>query len=118
MTEQERRRRRRERERRMRTGVVGKRRERKRGGFMAFRIYVTAVLVGGFLLISQFQTETSIQVCERVKEVITTPISKVEVAEWKEKVLAFLEEKEIVLPAFKKIELQEEKKPYHPDTEP
>lgn len=118
MTEQERRRRRRERERQMRTGAGGKRRERKRGGLTAFRTYVTAILVGGFLVVSQFQTETSIQVCERVKETIAEEISKAEVTEWKEKILAFLKEKEIVLPAFKETEPLEEKKVYRPDTEP
>ena len=118
MTEQERRRRRRERERRMRTGISVRRKEEKRGGLTAFRIYVTAVLVGGCLVVSQFQTETSVQVCERVKEVISAEVSVAEVTAWKEKMLAFLKEKEITLPAFKEAEPQEEKKAYHPDTEP
>ena len=47
MTEQERRRRRREMERRMRTRAQMRGREERKGGLTAFRVYVTAVLVGG-----------------------------------------------------------------------
>ena len=118
MTEQERRRRRRERERRMRTGAGGRRKEEKKGGLTAFRTYVTVVLVGGCLVVSQFQTETSAQVCEKVKETIAAEVSMKEVLEWKEKLVAFLKEKEISLPAFQEMKPKEEKKVYRPDTEP
>jgi len=116
MTEQERRRRRRERERQMRARAEGRKKEKKRG-LTAFRIYVTTVLAGGCLLISQFHTETSEKVCEKVKEVIAAQISLEEMAEWKTRWEAYLKEKEFVLPAFEEKE-PEEKKTYRPDTEP
>ena len=117
MTEQERRRRRREMERRMRTRAQMRGREEKKGGLMAFRIYVTAVLVGGCLLVSVFHTETSEKVCWKVKEVIAMQLSGEEVAEWKNRALAYFKEKEIALPAFEEREQQEEKKVYRPDIE-
>lgn len=118
MTEQERRRRRREMERRMRTREQMRSREDKKGGLTAFRIYVTAVLVGGCLLVSVFHTETSERVCEKVKEVIAMQLSGEEVAEWKNRALAYFKEKEIALPAFEEREQQEEKKVYRPDIAP
>ena len=81
MTEQERRRRRREMERRMRTRAQIRDREERKGGLTAFRIYVTAVLVGGCLLVSFFHTETSEMVCGKVKEVIAMQFSAEEMAE-------------------------------------
>ena len=116
MTEQERRRRRREMERRMRTGA-GRRKEKKKGGLTAFRVYVTVVLVGGCLLVSLFHTETSEKVCGKVKEVIAMQISAEEVAEWKNRAVAYFKEKEIALPALEETEPQEEKKVYRPDIE-
>ena len=59
MTEQEKRRRRREMERRMRTRTEMRKKTGKRRGLTAFRIYVTAILTGGFLLISAFRSDTS-----------------------------------------------------------
>ena len=118
MTEQERRHRRREMERRMRTREQMRSREDKKGGLTAFRIYVTAVLVGGCLLVSVFHTETSERVCEKVKEVIAMQLSGEEVAEWKNRALAYFKEKEIALPAFEEREQQEEKKVYRPDIAP
>ncbi len=116
MTEQEKRRRRREMERRMRTGAGSRRKEKKRGGLTAFRLYVTTVLVAGCLLISAFQSETSEMVCEKVKETISTQISMEEMKVWKEKAAAFLEEKNISLPAFKVQKKQQEEKPvFRPD---
>ncbi len=117
MTEQEKRRRRRAREREMRARAGMRKKETQKGGLTAFRIYVTAVLVGGCLLISLFQTETSQMVCERVKEVIAYQISGEELAEWKNRVMAYFQEKEISLPAFGEKDLTEEKKVYRPDTE-
>lgn len=116
MTEQERRRRRRERERRMRTRAEGRKKGKKKG-LTAFRIYVTTILVGGCLLISRFHTETSERVCEKVKEVIAAQISVEEMAEWKDRIKAYLDEKTFVMPAFEEKET-EEKKIYRPDTEP
>ena len=117
MTEQERRRRRREMERRMRTGA-GRRKEKKKGGLTAFRIYVTTILVGGCLLVSLFHTETSEMVCRKVKDVIAMQITTEELAEWKNKAVAYFAEKNIVFPVFEEMERQEEKKVYRPDTEP
>ena len=70
MTEQEKRRRRREMERRMRARQNFRGREgQERSGTLAFRTYVTAVLVGGCLLISLFQSKTSDMVCNKLKGV-------------------------------------------------
>lgn len=118
MTEQERRRRRRERERQMRMRAGIRKRDEKKGGLTAFRIYVTAVLVGGCLLISLFQTESSQMVCGKVKEIIAMQISADTVAEWKEKTTSFLKEREVALPAFREKEAEEENKVYRPDTAP
>ena len=119
MTEQEKRRRRREMERRMRTRVGGRKNESKKGGLTSFRIYVTAVLVGGCLLVSAFHTETSEMVCGKVKEVIGMQISREELTEWKNRAIAYIEENEITLPAFEEKKPQEvEKKVYRPDTVP
>ena len=118
MTEQERRRRRRELERRMRTRAGGRRKEKKKGGLTAFRLYVTTILVGGCLLVSAFHTETSEIVCRKVKDVIAMQISTEELAEWKNKAVAYFAEKNIVFPVFEEMERQEEKKVYRPDTEP
>ena len=118
MTEQERRRRRRELERRMRTSAGGRRKEKKKGGLTAFRLYVTTILVGGCLLVSAFHTETSEIVCRKVKDVIAMQISTEELAEWKNKAVAYFAEKNIVFPVFEEMERQEEKKVYRPDTEP
>lgn len=117
MTEQEKRRRRREIERRMRTRMELQKKGREKGGLTAFRVYVTAVLAGGCLLISLFQTETSQMVCEKVKTVIAVEISAKELAEWKQKVTSYFQEKELSLPAFREKAPQEEKKTYRPDTE-
>lgn len=117
MTEQERRRRRREMERRMRTGA-GRRKEKKKGGLTAFRIYVTTILVGGCLLVSLFHTETSEMICRKVKDVIAMQITTEELAEWKNKAVAYFAEKNIVFPVFEETEPEEEKKVYRPDTEP
>ena len=117
MTEQEKRRRRREMERRMRARQNFWGKEKQRGGITAFRTYVTAILVGGCLLISLFQTQTSEMVCAKVKEVIAMQISAEELAEWKNKAMAYLEEREISLPVFEETKPQEEKKVYRPDTE-
>ena len=118
MTEQEKRRRRREMERRMRTRAGVRKKEKKKGGLTAFRIYVTAVLAGGCLLVSAFHTETSETVCRKVKDVIATQISTEEIAEWKERAAVYFKEMEQSLPVFEETEMQEEKKVYRPDTEP
>lgn len=116
MTEQERRRRRREMERRMRMRAGGRRKAETKGGLTAFRIYVTAILAGGCLLVSMFHTETSQMVCTKVKEVISVQISVKELEEWKNRAIAYLEEKEIALPVFEKA-MEEEKQVYRPDIE-
>ena len=118
MTEQERRRRRRERERQMRTTPGARRKTEKKSGLLSFRIYVTAVLTGGCLLISMFHTETSAMVCEKVKTTIAAQISAEELAGWKDRVTAYFKEKEIVFPVFEETDPTEEKKTYRPDTEP
>ena len=117
MTEQEKRRRRREMERRMRTKAGCRKQEERKGGLTAFRIYVTAILTGGCLLISMFHTETSEMVCDKVKEVISIQTSTEELMVWKERVSEYLQKKDFVLPVFEEKETQE-KKVYRPDTEP
>lgn len=115
MTEQEKRRHRREMERRMRAkGAMRKKGER--GGLALFRAYVTVILVGGCLLISAFHTKTSERICKRVQEVIAVQMTAEELAEWRARITAFWQEKEISLPAFGEKEGEEEKS-YHPDTE-
>lgn len=118
MTEQERRRRRREMERRMRTRQAMGRKETQRGGLFAFRLYVTAVLAGGCLLISLFQTENSEMVCDKVKQVIAYQIPAEEWEAWRNRGAAILKEAGDSLPVFREKEpQQEEKKVYQPDTE-
>ena len=102
----------------MRTSAGGRRKERKKGGLTAFRIYVTTILVGGCLLVSLFHTETSEMVCRKVKDVIAMQTTVEEVTEWKNRVMAYFEEKNIVFPVFKETEPKEEEKVYRPDTEP
>lgn len=114
MTEQERRRRRREMERRTRMRSGQRQKEEKRGGLTSFRIYVTAILAGGLLLISLFHTETSDMVCSRVKETIAAQTDSGKMLEWRERLLAYLQEKEI--PVFE--EQREEEKDYRPDISP
>lgn len=119
MTEQEKRRRRREMERRMRSRETARRAE-QRGGLFAFRTYVSAVLVGGCLLISLFDSASSQAVCQRIKETIAAQISIEQVQAWQERAEAFLQQREISLPAFmgkKEPAAQEEQKIYLPDTE-
>ena len=117
MTEQEKRRRRREMERRMRTKAGYRKQDERKGGLTVFRIYVTAILTGGCLLISMFHTETSEKVCDKVKEVISMQTSAEELMVWKESVSEYLQKKELVLPVFEKKETKE-KKVYRPDSEP
>ena len=116
MTEQEKRRRRREIERRMRARQDNRGKEKEKGGYFVFRLYVAAVLVGGCLLISLFETSTSEAVCGKIKEVIAYQIPAEKIDELKEKTAVFLKEKEISLPVFWEKE-QEEPKVYLPDTE-
>ena len=115
MTEQEKRRRRREMERRMRTRTEMRKKTGKKRGLAAFRIYVTAILTGGCLLISAFHSDTSEMVCSKVKQVIGEQISMAEVMGLKDRVQAYFAEKDIVFPVFD--EMQEETKVYHPDIE-
>lgn len=118
MTEQEKRRRRREMERRMRARQQQRGREKGKSGLLGFRVYVTAILVGGCLLISLFHTESSEMVCAKVKEVIAQEITAEEIAGWKEKAAAYFREKELSLPAFEEEEApEEEQKVYRPDIE-
>ena len=112
MTEQEKRRRRREMERRMRTRTEIQRKSGKRGGLAAFRIYVTAILTGGCLLVSAFHSETSEMVCEKVKEVISLQTTAEEMLVWKNRVMAYFEEKDIIFPVF---EEKQEKREFYPD---
>lgn len=114
MTEQERRRRRREMERRMRARQNF--RGRERSGTLAFRTYVTAVLVGGCLLISLFQSKTSDMVCDKIKETIAYQISTEEVQKWKSRGAAFCKSMGESLPVFREKQGQDEKV-YRPDTE-
>ncbi len=122
MTEQEKRRRRREMERRMRSRETARRTE-ERSGLLAFRTYVSAVLVGGVLLISLFDSASSQAVCQRIRETISAQISIEQVQGWQERVEAFLQKHELSLPVFKggneteEQEEQEDQKVYLPDTE-
>lgn len=100
MTEQEKRRRRREMERRMRARQSMQSREEERGGLLTFRIYVTAVLVGGCLLISLFDTATAQTVCTKLKQTIAAQTSLEQIGAWQQRAAAFLRENSISLPVF------------------
>ena len=115
MTEQEKRRRRREMERRMRARQNFRGREgQERSGTLAFRTYVTAVLVGGCLLISLFQSKTSDMVCNKLKETIAYQISTEEVQKWRG--AALLKGVEESLLVFREKQERDERV-YRPDTE-
>lgn len=117
MTEQEKRRRRREAERQMRRRYGERKKGKNKTGWMAFRVYVTVILVGGCFLISMFHSESSEKVCAKVKEVIAVQVSEEAVTEWKDKAAEYLKEKEDILSVFQENGQQTEKT-YHPDTEP
>lgn len=114
MTEQEKRRRRREMERRIRSG--GRTRESEKGGLFTFRLYVTGVLVGGCFLLSLFDTATADAFCEKVQEAVAEQISAETLKDWQEKAAAFLQQREISLPAFEEKEAPAEQI-YLPDPE-
>lgn len=115
MTEQEKRRRRREMERRMRSRETARRAE-EHGGTLAFRTYVSAVLVGGCLLISLFDSASSQAVCQQIRKSIAAQFSAEQMKGWKEQAEAFWEQKGLSLPVFKR-ENAPEQKVYLPDTE-
>lgn len=69
MTDRERRQRRLQRERRMYRSQ-----KKSKKGWFAFRSYVTIVLAGAFLLLSFLHTETSLAVCQEIKETIAYQI--------------------------------------------
>lgn len=79
MTERERRQRRLARERRM-----GHNRSEKPKGTFAFRSYVTVILGGAFVVLSMMQTETSLAVCDEVKQVIAYQIPTEDLMEARE----------------------------------
>ncbi len=121
MTEQEKRRRRREMERRMRARQAMRNGEREKGGLFVFRLYVTAVLVGGCFLISLFDTATANTVCARLKETIAYQMPAEKLGEWRERASVFFRENNISLPVFlekeQELPAEEERKIYLPDTE-
>lgn len=119
MTEQEKRRRRREMERRMRTGRAARGRDAERGGLFSFRLYVTAVLVGGCFLLSLFDTETANAFCGQLKATVSAQISAERLQEWRAQAEDFLRERALVLPVFgeKEATPQQEQEVYLPDTE-
>lgn len=117
MTEQEKRQRRREMERRMRSREAARRAE-EHSGTLAFRTYVSAVLVGGCLLLSLFDSASSQAVCQRIREGIASQISVAQVRLWQEQAEAFLAQNGFSLPAFgRETKGQEQEKIYLPDTE-
>ena len=121
MTEQEKRRRRREMERRMRSRETARRTE-ERGGVFAFRVYVSAVLVGGCLLISLFDSASSEQVCQTIRQSISAQLSAEQVQNWWAKAEAYLQQQAFSLPVWigdsqEQQETQEEGQIYPPDTE-
>ncbi len=116
MTEQERRYRRRRMERCARQEYWGRLREKeKKNGTLAFRAYVTAVLVGGCLLISLFGSKTSDMVCDTVKSTIAAQISAEEMQKWKSRGAALWKIAGESLPVFR--QESEPQRVYRPDTE-
>lgn len=89
MTERERKQRRLARERRM-----GRYQKEQKGGLFAFRSYVTVVLAGALLLLSFLQTETTMAVCERVKNTIAYQIPVEEFADARTVLQAFFDVQE------------------------
>lgn len=120
MTEQEKRQRRREMERRMRSREAARRTE-VHSGTLAFRAYVSAVLVGGCLLLSLFDSASSQAVCQRIRQTIASQISVEQVRVWQEKAEALIKESGLSLTVFgafgNEAESQEREKIYLPDTE-
>lgn len=78
MTERERKQRRLARERRM-----GRYKKPQKSGMFAFRSYVTVVLAGALLVLSFLQTETSLAVCDTVKNTIAYQIPVVDITDAK-----------------------------------
>lgn len=116
MTEQEKRRRRRRMERRARQELRGQLWKKERtGGTLAFRAYVTAVLVGGCLLISLFGSKTSERVCDTVKTTIAAQISTEEMQKWKNRGAALRKIAGESISVFR--QESEPQKVYRPDTE-
>ncbi len=118
MTDKERKRRRMELEKRMRERRGGRyATESSSNGLLIFRTYVTVILAGAFILVSAFHTDTSEEVCRRLKETISYQIPVDEMATAKEKFVEFWEDRNISLPAFKEEESQPQEKIYKPDLE-
>jgi hypothetical protein len=74
-------------------------------------------LAGAFILVSAFHTDTSEEVCRRLKETISYQIPVEEMATAKEKFVEFWKDKNISLPAFKEEEAEPQEKVYKPDLE-
>lgn len=117
MTDKERKRRRMEMEKRMRERRGGRYTpDSSSGGLLVFRTYITVILAGAFILVSAFHTNTSEEVCRRLKETIAYQIPMEEVATVKDKLMVFWKDKNISLPAFEE-ETQKQGKVYKPDLE-
>ncbi|KXL51670.1 hypothetical protein CLNEO_29560 [Anaerotignum neopropionicum] len=118
MTDKERKRRRMDMEKRMRERRGGRHiTESSSRGLLIFRTYVTVILAGAFVLVSAFHTDTSEEVCRRLKETISYQIPGEEIATAKEKLMGFWEDRNISLPAFKDDESTQPEKVYKPDLE-
>ncbi|MFV0314855.1 MAG: hypothetical protein ACK5I7_07080 [Anaerotignum sp.] len=121
MTEREKRQRRMEFERR-RTQRQGGHRvdEGASGNLFIFRTYVTFILVGGFLLVSAFSTDTSEKVSQRLKETIAYQLPMDEIVHAKDKMVTFLKEQNLSMPVFLEEQgeaVSEQEKSYKPDLE-
>ena len=117
MTEQEKRQRRREMERRMRSREAARRTEPHKST-LAFRAYVSAILTGGCLLLSLFDSASSQAVCQQIRQTIASQLSVEQVRVWQEKAEALLEQSGLSLPVFRNAaEPQKPEKIYLPDTE-
>lgn len=118
MTDKERKRRRMEIEKRMRERQGGHRStESPSKGLLAFRTYVTVILAGAFLLVSAFHTNTSEEVCRRLKETLAYQTPMEEVTTATQKIMVFWKDKNISLPVFEGEDAPKEDKVYKPDLE-
>ena len=100
MNDRERRKRRQQIERRMQARRNGGREEKTSSNFFFFRIYLTVVLAGSVLALSFLQTETTLKVCETVKNTIAYHVDGEELSTAGERIFTYLQGKDIALPSF------------------
>lgn len=100
MTERERRKRRQALQKRIEGRTSKKQGEDGKKGLFLFRLYVTAVLCGAVILLSFFHTPTSERVIHYMKQAVSYQIPMEHIVEAREDIEAFLQKKNLPVPAF------------------